>query len=345
MKSYNLYLSILMVMFFLLSCKKRTDQNISLKFAETMVSEELPIDFMLGKPYQLKISDSLLLIADHVDEKAITIYNYKNNKYLKEVINIGQGPSEIILPIQLTIREKDTIGILERQKGLYSTFLISDILTNTVQCLNQINFGNIDRITETNNGYISAGFYEEGSIGIHNIRGELINVIDIYPDYLNKINDISIKYRYGQGSIAFNKESNIFAFAGYFIGEIKFYSLNDSNKLEIRNYYNLSLSSDLQRRINASTNTTIERTDIEYFTDIYTTDHYFYVLYSGKSMDEREKARESHILLFNSAGKYVKCYESDRKLYKICVSPDDKHLYALSLSAELDYILVQLNLS
>jgi|GEM_PF-1255105 len=345
MKRYHLYLFPYVFLSFLLlfSCKKKTNRELIFESVEILEGKNLPINFMLGRPYQLKLLDSLLIIADRVESKALTIYDYKNNKLIKEAINIGQGPNEIILPIQVTVNiiEKK-IGILERQKGTYTLFRISDIL-NTPQISNSIYLGNIDLVSETSKGYISQGFYDKGSLGVHDKNGKLMNVINIYPHYINEIKDISTRYRFGQGPIAFNKKSNLLAFAGYFSGEIKFYHLNDSNKLDIEKLYNLSIASTIEKRINEGS-TNIEKTDIEYFTDIYSTDDYFYILYSGEKMEDRETIKKSHIIIFNSFGEFVKCYKSNNRIQKICVDENNEYLYALALSDNFDYVLLQMKL-
>lgn len=180
-------------------------------------------------------------------------------------------------------------------------------------------------------------------MGIYNNEGKLINYTDIYPPYFDKIKDVPIKYRYGQGEIAFNENSGLLVYAGYFLGDIKFYHLSNLNELSFIKSYDLSVSNEIERRIDAGL-VNIKKTDIEYFTDIYVTDKYFYILYSGQTMQERYKIKQSNIIVFDSMGNFTKCYKSSSNIRKICVDDNDEYLYSLAISDSLDYRILKMKL-
>jgi hypothetical protein len=178
-KSYYNYFFALFILF-LSSCiqKDKESKNI-FNSATSVTCEEMPIDFMLGVPNQLELIDSLLIIADKVDDGTVVIYDYKNNKLINRILREGQGPEDVILPLQLMVKRKNEIGILQRQNGVYSRYDLSSLLRGSVKSIEKMKFGRIDKMIETSKGYITCGFYEEGgSIGIHDKSGNLTKVID-----------------------------------------------------------------------------------------------------------------------------------------------------------------------
>jgi hypothetical protein len=301
---------------------------------------------MLGQPYQMDLIDDIFIFADKLDDKALVLYDYNNNKLINRSINIGQGPDEILTPIELGVNNSaKLINILQRQSGIYMQYSLTDLIMDSIRPVNKINFGDIDKIIETDTGYISAGFFENGSIGIYDKTGNLLKVENIYPEYLNKQTDITNKYLIGQGQISFNNNTRVFAFASYFTGEIKFYHLSSSNDFEQINYYDLNKSADLKNRTTENTdNAQIMQTDIEHSTDIFSTKEYFYVLYSGENMRDRHLAKHSFVFQFSSGGEAVNSFKTSCRLYNICVDENNKKIYGLALNKELDYIIVGMDI-
>lgn len=94
---------IVFISLFLVSCTRKTDRDRILGSSVGIKGQYIPVEFLLGEPYQIQLLDSLLIIADRIDSTALVIYNVNDNKLVKKVINIGNGPNEFILPMRLTI--------------------------------------------------------------------------------------------------------------------------------------------------------------------------------------------------------------------------------------------------
>jgi len=325
-----------------LACSNKKAYNI-LRNSNLIYSKEIPLNFMLGNPYQLKLLDNYLIIADRIDNKMLTIFDLNTSQLTNRVINIGQGPNEMLMPINIDVdRKSNTIGILQRQSGYYSEFQLNDLLKGEVIPYNKINFGNVEKFLKIGNNYFTEGFYTSGNIGFYNNKGELLFVENIFPDYLKQVENISNRYRLGQGEICYNEISETFLYASLFTGDIDFYSFHDNQLKKINEF---SLDNNIRERIKNNPNdVNIRNDDIIHSTDITYNSNYFYVLYSGESMQKSQSAKWSYILKFNSIGQFLGCYKSDRCLFNICITEDNSKMYAIILTSELDYSLAEIML-
>jgi len=323
----------------LIACSSKKGDNI-LKNYKLISSGEIPLNFMLGTPYQLKVLDNYLIIADRIDNKILTFFDLNTGQLTKRIIDIGQGPKEMLMPIYMDIDQKhNTIGILQRQSGNYSEHQLSDLLEGDVNPSNKFNLGNVEKVLKIGNNYFAEGFYPNGNIGFYNNKGDLLFVENIFPGYLSQIDNISDRYRLGQGEICYNEVSNTFLYASYFTGDIDFFSFSN-NRLERINGF--SLDNNISTRLrNNPTDVNIRQDDIEHSIDIAYTSDYFYILYSGESMQKRQSAKWSYILQFDTKGQFIRCYKSDRKFFNICVTEDNSKMYAIILTDGLDYSLAE----
>lgn len=339
----NAILSILMILL-VVSCNDREKSaKDAIENAKSISYNILPYDSLLGNPYQISISDSILLIADNNDEGALVLYDIKNTNFVGRQLKVGQGPNEVIPPLLLArSNNPKTISVLQRRSGKYATYNHSDFKQNVNTPIDTLTFENTDRLTKTKSGFITTGEYEEGSIKLTDKNADPITVLNIYPAYIQKLKSIADMYILGQGHIAFNKQSNILAFAAFFTGEVLFYKLEDKKFTKLSDF-DFSLNSDLKNSVNKATSAArIGSTDIEYFSDIFSTPQHFYLLYKGVAMQDRRSTPISYIFKFSSDGKFVGSYKTDIHLQSICVNNDDTHTYGIGLSEDFEYVIVEM---
>lgn len=344
--THYLRVAIFAIVTVFISCNnKKEDIKDILNNAKKVSSKIIDKDLFLGNPYQIAISNDVLFIADNQDDKALTLYDVKNNVFLGHQLEIGQGPNEIHPPLLLgKSNESDILSVFQRRVGKHAKYELSDFLQGEIIPKDTLSFGNTDRLTQTSNGYIAAGEYPEGSIRLFDNKGKPINEIDIYPTYIQNLKSIADKYIYGQGSIVFNKKSNVLAFAGSFTGEVLFHQLVDESLSKLQSY-DFSLSSKLKNRISStSVSAKIGDTDIQYFADIFSTSNYFYFLYTGVPMKDRRTTSFSYIFKFSSKGKFIESYKTDIKLLAMCVNTNDTVIYGVGLSKDFDHVLVELGI-
>lgn len=316
-----------------------------LKNAIPAQSKEIEIDFLLGKPSQIALFNQTLIIADNMEEKLLTFYDIRENRFLGRQVQVGQGPNEVIPPILLSrTSESNNLSILQRQSGKYLVYNIDSILNGDLKPSNSLDLGIADRITQTGDGFITTGPYDEGSIRIFDNKGNIVKNQNIYPQYIKELNERESQYVFAQGHIAYNKEHKVLAFASYFLGDLAFYKLNEDSLQQLKKL-DFSLSNTLRNRITNSNEVgQIMDTDLEYFSDIYATTNYFYLLYTGISRKDKNSISKSYIFKFSAEGELMTTYKTDRKIISFCAKNDDKKGYALALSQDMDYILVEIDL-
>lgn len=84
---------------------------------DTLSVKEIPLDFLLGNPNQIEMIDSLLIITDNQDEKALAICDY-NGKLINRTLCVGEGPGECIMPIDISVSHGNkSLIVLQRQNG------------------------------------------------------------------------------------------------------------------------------------------------------------------------------------------------------------------------------------
>lgn len=342
MKVKNLCFGIMLV-FLCLSCSKGSTirkgiESINDVYCEELEFEEMPITSLLGRPYQLNIIDSILLIADNMDGKALLMYDLTSG-FCKHVLNIGQGPSDVLVPLSInTFSDSEVVSILQRQNGLCREYLLSDLLKDSIDNFKSINLISADRFVKTETGYLGSGFYKDGMFCSFDNKG---NVVEYKNTALMcNIEDAADKYRLLQGSLAFNKKVNRIMFAPSFISNVELYSCND-NRINKIDSFSIGYPTRIEEKImKGEKKIDIGREDIRNCISVCSSGNSFYVLYNGTTMEKQDEARYRYILQFDAGlGNLDRVYRVDPKIINICVSEDDNIIYAILLNKDLDYVI------
>jgi len=334
---------ILLLLIISISCRKNNEQDSIFNNIKNVKCKQVELEATLGKPDQLNKIDNYLIYADEIENDLLTFYDISKKHIVCRCFHKGQGPNDLLMPFRVDVNNQNkVIGIFQRQNGSYKEYNLAELLDNCIIPITKINFPfGAEYVKKYNDNYFTAGFFENGSIAIYNKIGNLQKTINVYPDYLNKITDITNKYRIGQGPIGCL--DSIFVFASTFTGDIKFYNIsNNYSLIPQKSYYVKTASSNFKERVAESLQkTSIMETDIVHFTQIYTTNNYFYILYSGESMKNNRYAKNSYVLKFDKKGKSIECYKTDCKLFNICINDQDTTLYGVAFSENFDYVIVE----
>jgi hypothetical protein len=326
----------------LVSCEKKTNLESIFGQVKNINCKELQTEDLLSNPTDLNVIGGNIIYEDFIDDKMVAVYNIDKNQIIHRIFTIGQGPDDLLAPIQLNVdNNENRINILQRQSGTYTQYDINDLLAKNITPLNKVDFENIDRITVTDNGFIATGFYKEGIIGIYDKNGILKNIVDIYPDYCSKIENIETKYKIGQGRIHYNKKMQLFVFGSTYTGEMNFFKLSANNELTLIKSYSENNLNFKNRISNNSRDIPILKTDILYCMDICSSKEYIYILYYGESILDKKNAKFSYILKFDSMGNAIDCYKTNYHLSAFGVD-EDENMYGSSLSENLDPVFVEI---
>ena len=289
--------------------------------------EEMDVEPLLGNPYQLEIIDSILIIADYVDENALLLYHLNDSSYQRRLL-IGEGPQDVIPPLSIDVDENQkSISVLQRQTGDCRKYVLDDLLNTGIPAFRKYNLELSDRMVETNDGYAYMGFDEKGVLLYAGENGSVM-VIDKFEEY--EMDDPSIKYKLTQGRISFSKKNNSLLYAPSYMSDIKMYTCQ-SGKWSMKEILSIG-NGKVEKRIKDG-DFGLYRDDVNYCVDICKTEDYFYVLYDGSELGGRKKADYHYVMSFDMEGNLTEVYKVISTVCDICVS-EDEVMYALMYSVK-----------
>lgn len=348
MKVKNLYLGVIVSLLCSFCSNSPTIrkgiESITEVDCEKLEFKEIPITSLLGRPYQLSIVDSILLIADNMDGKALLMYDLTSG-FCKHVLNIGQGPSDILVPLSINaFSDSGVVSILQRQNGLCREYLLSDLLKDSIDNFKSINLISADRFVKTETGYLGSGFYKDGMFCSFDNKGNVVEYKDMA--LMCDIEDAADKYRLLQGSLAFNKKVNRIMFAPSFTSNVELYSCND-NRINKIDSFSIGYPTRIEEKImKGEKKIDIGREDIRSCISVCSSGNSFYVLYNGTTMEKQDEAKYRYILQFDAGlGNLDRVYRVDSKIINICVLEDDSTIYAILLNKDLDYVVARASLN
>ena len=103
-------------------------------------------DVFLGRPSEIAYMDSFLLISDNMNETLLDIYDLKGDSMFSRVLNVGQGPDELLSPITVEVSEEEhELYILQRQNSQMNTYSFYDLMQGKFQPQKSVNLQDADR--------------------------------------------------------------------------------------------------------------------------------------------------------------------------------------------------------
>lgn len=298
-----------------------------------------PVDALIGNPGSIYIKDSLLILCDVVDDKVLLLYDLKNKTEIGRFIHTGNGPEDVLLPVFMQAAG-DKIGLLQRQTGNYRTYSIDSLMSGSAKFLTSTDIsGGADVAWMTDNGFISGNYYPGGSLQFSDKNGHAIGNFDINPEYLSSAPSFMDRYRIGQGKIGYNPSTNRLLFASLFTGYINTYSW-ENGALSLINSIAIG-SKKIENRIRQFGDFSIKNNDLEHSRQVWVSGNWFYVLYSGMPMNNRNGDKSSsYIIKIDNEGQVDQVWRFDIRLACFCIS-EDRTLWGIGLSDDYEYELIQ----
>lgn len=334
---------IILCIFSLFSCNNQEEKEVIDFFPliEEIESEVIFSDSFFGAPYQIDLINNYLIICDVMDEKLISIYNTDNDSLVTQLFRKGNGPKDLIPPLIIKTYANNNISIFQRQTSSYKEYSLSDLSTGEINPFNDIRFDqNIDNLIKIDsNIYAGIGLLKQGSIAFFNKEGVTINSTNIYPTFINNIEDISNRFVLGQQHIDYNPNSNTLLTASIFTGDIAFFENNNLTLKETKKYK--PKPSPIEYKVKNQGYTKPSNEDYVYFENCYSTNDYFYLLYSGNPMNKNATTANNYILQFDIYGNPVKAFKTNSKIFDFCISADNTCAYTISLSDDLSHIITK----
>ena len=316
------------------SCKSEKDSPWDINDFKTIQGEAFNPDIFLGSPYDLLIANRQLFILDEYDGKECSIVDLEKKSLISRVLSLGEGPGEILRPIDLAFNEEEKLlEVFERSSGKLKYFLLKGD-TTLIPINETIYFkGKLSRVFRLKPDiFVASGAFKEGTLSLYNQEGNVIREFGDYPiKNESRKNSMGTLFLTEQGHVAADPDGQYVASAKTNSDQLLFYKINERNPEKIKEYF----SAKAQVAVNETANSThigkTENTSF-YYWDIYPTKSFLYVLYFGARAKDIDDGivTQSYVLAFNWDGSFHKGYHIPYLLSQIAIDEIKNDLFGLT---------------
>lgn len=332
-----IYICILIIAF---NCTCCTFTKNTEKSSETLVHHNIDIkNEMIWKGgFILASKNGLIGFEESQSLPAFYYFNNNDKDSLFRFINKGQGPNEVLHPMNLQYINEDTLGVFDIMNMSYYHIPIEKNM-EFINLNERVHFENrFYHILKTaQNQYIGLSG-ENHLFVLLDSKGKIIKSFFEYP-YKDKnereINN-SIRSLAYQGSIMANPSSTKCIYAPYNGDIIHFYDIKRNDITLVR-----KLEKNYPDYIVNEGNSAIKKSTIRGYVSIATTDSFVYALYCGKTLnkllnEKNKDTMEGNILrIFDWNGYIKREINLDIPCKHIAVSHDDKTVWAIAAKPDI----------
>lgn len=331
----------------MISCNNKENQFREFYSSTELKGKRLALDSLLWNPTEMILLDSILIVNDHYNDQFASIISIKSGKLKKRFGIKGEGPGEVLHPINISRNEN---GILLYSRPLRSVVKYSwhDLQTESTQNpVSLMKFKNsIDKVVSlTDTTYIGIGPFDGNSRYIQvEGEGDDANFLEFrYPKNSSNLPN-ELNYLAFQANLSLKPDKSHFIAASIFSEQFEVFAIKDNrvtDKIYEFNNVNISWNDRSQGEFKQ-----IEFLDDHEtgFINVTTTDKYIYLLYAGRSKGEfKDKAFQSNtVLVYEWDGTPVIRYELDEDIYNLSVNSNNSLMCGLIRGRDPDIILYPL---
>ncbi len=311
-----------------------------LDFGATIQLKSEPLSYIknqLVRPAQLLLMNDLLLVTDNKSEKPLHVINLKEQKYLGQFINKGEGPNEISSPWKLSKVDENSFIITDIRQRKYLGYTLENLLASSTPFTEE-------KTVQT--GFVSSFFYDKD----HNklfYTGNLTDNYRLHEKNLNSkevkgyatlleadsgSNTIEVKNHLSHTGASANKDYSLFVFSYIYSPILETYNIKTKElKTVVIPHDNEPI---YRSRINEGvTEVAVTQTSLLEFTSSIISDKYIYALYAGRPIFE-ETPHNSTIYVFDHDLNPIKKYSLNEEIDTFVIK-DDNILYGLDNITEI----------
>ena len=322
----------LLLFFVLCACSSNTNRKKTIDCVHRVLVHS--DSYILGKPFLIALSDSILTVVDQNNEKMLYMFNATSGKSLGGYVKRGQGPDEYYSISQLG-NWKDGLFFYDINKRVVAEIGFKD----SIQIKPKFNLGkdvHFSFAPLNNDVFIASGFYQDGRFCILKDSGTKQEYFMDYPsrDEAEKKVTNQIKFQAYSGKLVVHPSGNQFMFCTGMADMLSFYTY-DNDKILLTKEINKTFP-DYKYDNENKRFTGFSAHCNEVYLYACGTEKNVYLLYSGKSFAEAgERAfLSSRIDVYNWKGEKVKTLMLDIPIQGMVVSEDDSTMYAIAFNPE-----------
>lgn len=313
-----------------------TDKTVGYSFSkqENLLFKEVNYPELLGLTMQLVKMDSFLFINDFHGDSLISVYNLNTNKIIRKLVLAGNGPNEMISPLELRLVDNN-LWVLCRPLHLLNHFPSSSIAQKPVLLKDgSVKAEADDFVPLGEKGVVFSGFWNK-RYAYMDMDNKEVQEFGDYPDFWEdeKNMPIEAKAMFHQSRFAVNTNKHLFASCSYFVLEIYKYDPtgNELPKLKFRKQLgNYEYDFKAGKRVSTTIRPGADLVSI----DVINGGEYLYIITQD---DKNRKNRNIMVIDWDGkpvkllkSGKRITCLEIDEKEnigYCIIKDPEDKLVY------------------
>lgn len=340
---------LLFICSFLCSCRENNKQNNPIDYFTESVDlfhKNLNVDpYKLGSPGKMIMFDNNEFLIKEESRDGFNLSKiYYNKDSIIQLAPKGNGPNEFL---KLTLMQKDTdtsfyaFDVLKRQ--IYNISIDNAYKYNCEIDVYSTSVINLDQYYLSQGINVNNPITNNSRFTVFSLNGRQCKTFGSFPK--DKISTtVENKQMAYQGKMVVNKNLNRFAFTTFSSAVFEIYELDSLivSRHDRLPQYTIKSGSNILGVVYSSDNK-------RGYIDSYSTSHFIYTLYSGKSpkdildgnFDKTSLTRI--ILVYDWDGKPICRLNTDIDLRNICVSEDNS--YMIGLACENDYSLCFFDLS
>lgn len=287
-------------------------------------------NLIVGTPKTILKYGDYLIINTLSKEKWITIYSLKENRVIKEAVNYGKGPNEMIsceigligdqiwfyditkkevhiIPVDSLIQNNQVnLEKFKVDRSYYSVKLINDsVMLGTIDWMNPFKFSYIN----IKNGDVTGiGKYAvlSNDIPLEALMDACCCYIDISPD----LKCIALSYRYADVLEIYKKDGTLLhALHGPHVFDIEF------NTAASNGHHFMTKTKKTRKA----------------FVNTFVTGKYIYLLFSGHRRNEEEWSTGRYLFIYTWDGKPLKSLYLNYPICSFCVDEKEQVIYSYSM--------------
>ncbi len=324
----------------LFSCSQNVDKNsIDALFSggDTIKCTVLNTDGHLwGKPFSMKYIDSMLFVYDDIaGENIFHLVDLNHDNKVLGLGRKGQGGNEFIMPMEYLPCGDTAIAVFDYANKRLSALSVDDFLNQRNEpevCYKDTFSGTIKLFPTKFNTELSFGFYDDCMFYLQKNNQILQKLGDFpYRDAQEKQIENRLRGLAYQGTLQNNPSNDKFVYAVNSAEIVYFYHIDSTSVRKVCEYqYSYPQYQPMQE--GDARAAPISADNIRTFIDATASNHFVYLLYSGKTYkEEGMKSFEGTIVyVFDWSGKAYKKYILNLPVFRFCVDKDDRAIYAFS---------------
>lgn len=312
------------------SCNKKAEER-NIEFLEKDTAYLLE---NMYTPRDICCIDSFLVVGDHNNSDAMYfIFKREGNglNLLSSYGNRGEGPDEFIFPESIKIRgESITIfdRSLVRMKEIFFPLSENNKIENIHNITNKLFVGLNNVIKMNDDLFVGLTYLDIGRLAI--VNKDVLYPVDIaYPDdeVPAPARQKSLVY---QGTLLKHPSLDKFVYASFYGKILEIYELDRNENSMHRAVCKYELfpeytSVDGREIIEAN----FTSNNVTGYLCASVSNRYIYLLYSGKTVKDKNKNFSSRIDVYNWEGIFVKTLMLDQEVAAFCVNAEDNVMYSV----------------